>query len=237
MSKYNITDESHLTSLDASLKDNLYIGGHSPNAEDALVFEQFAHGKTEPNQDKHPNLWAWFSLIILFRDPIRESWKAQAAVQAPKGSNQKKPAEKKEEPKPAAKAPAKDDDDDLFGDDGDDSAALEALKKKKEQEKLEKEKKKKKEAPIAKSLVLLDIKVWEPEQDLDELASRVIKIEKDGLLWKTEYRLDDVAFGVKKIVIGMTVEDAKVSVEDIIEELLTWEDDIQSIDIVAFNKI
>jgi elongation factor 1-beta len=236
MSKFNITDESHLTSLDASLKDNLYIGGHSPNAEDAMVYEQYAQSKTEPNQDKHPNLWAWFSLIVLFRDPIRESWKAHVAPQACKGG-QKKPAEKKEVKKEEPKAAAPKDEDDLFGDDDDDGAALEALKKKKEAEKLEKEKKKKKDAPIAKSLILLDIKVWEPEQDLDELASRVIKVEKDGLFWKTEYKLEDVAFGVKKIVIGMTVEDAKVSVDDIIEELLTWEDDIQSIDIVAFNKI
>jgi elongation factor 1-beta len=229
-SKYNITDESHLTTLDAALKDNLYIGGHSPSAEDALVFEQFAQAKTEPNQDKHANLWAWFALVVLFRENVRDSWKASAKVA------EKKPAEKKEEKKPEKKAaePVKDECDDLFGDDGDDAAALEALKKKKEDEK---KSKKKKEEVVQKSLVLLDVKVWDPEQDLDELAKRIIKIEKDGLFWKTEYKLADVAFGVKKIVVGMTIEDEKISVDDLIEELQGWEDDIQSVDIVAFNKI
>jgi len=75
MSKHQITEEATLTTLDAQLKDNLYIGGHAPNAEDALVFEQFATNKTEPNQDKHLNLWSWFSLICLFQPHIRESWK------------------------------------------------------------------------------------------------------------------------------------------------------------------
>ena len=232
MSIYNITDESHLSTLDASLKDNLYIGGHSPNAEDALVFEQYAHSKSEPNQDKHPNLWAWFALVVLFRDPVRESWKLVHAQ--PAKAVCPKPAQKKEQKKEEPKEQVKKDDDDLFGDDDDDAAALEALKKKKEEEK---KGKKKKEAVIAKSLILLDVKVWEPEQDLDELASRIIKIEKDGLFWKTEYKLVDVAFGIKKIVIGLVVEDEKVSVDDIIDELQEWEDDVQSVDIVSFNKI
>ncbi len=226
MSKYTVTDESHLASLDLALKDNLYIGGHSPSAEDALVFEQFAQAKSEPNQEKHANLWAWYALVVLFRDHVRESWKA-----AEKKPEQKKPAEKPAEKKPV-EAP-KDECDDLFADEPVDNSALEAMKKKKEEEK----KDKKKAVPIQKSLVLLDVKVWEPEQDLDELASRILKIQKDGLFWKTEYKLADVAFGVKKIVIGMVVEDEKVSVDDIIDELQSWEDDIQSVDIVSFNKL
>ena len=231
MSTYNITDETHLANLDAALKDNLYIGGHSPSAEDALVFEQFAQAKTEPNQDKHANLWAWYALIILFRDPIRESWKAHAKAA------EKKPAakpEKKEVKKDEPKEAPKDECDDLFGDEPADNSALDAMKKKKEDDKKDK---KPKPAVIAKSLIVIDVKVWETEQDLDELASRIIKIEKDGLMWKTEYKLADVAFGVKKIVIGMVIEDDKVSIDDIIEELESWEDDVQSVDIVVFNKI
>ncbi len=69
------------------------------------------------------------------------------------------------------------------------------------------------------------------------LAERILKVEKDGLFWKTEYKLADVAFGVKKIVIGLVVEDDKVSVDDIVDELQAWEDDVQSVDIVCFNEI
>merc|ERR1712160_206311 len=97
--------------------------------------------------------------------------------------------------------------------------------------------KKPKPAVIAKSLILLDIKVWDPEQDYDALAKKCIAIEMDGLFWKTEYQLKDVAFGVKKIVIGLVVEDAKVSVDDIVDQIEAWEDDVQSVDIAAFNKI
>ena len=76
------------------------------------------------------------------------------------------------------------------------------------------------------------------DHNLDALANKIITtIVKDGLFWKTEYKLQDVAFGVKKIVIGLVVEDEKVSVDDIIDELLEWEDDVQSVDIASFNKI
>ena len=58
----------------------------------------------------------------------------------------------------------------------------------------------------------------------------------DGLFWKTEYKLEPVAFGIKKIVIGATVEDAKVSTDDVQEEIEDFED-VQSVDILAFNKL
>lgn len=61
-------------------------------------------------------------------------------------------------------------------------------------------------------------------------------INMDGLLWKTEFKKEPIAFGIFKIIIGATVEDEKVSVDDLqdkIEEL----DDVQSVDILAFNKV
>jgi len=86
-------------------------------------------------------------------------------------------------------------------------------------------------------LIIFDVKGWESDQDLDALAQKIINdIQMDGLFWKTEYKLADVAFGVKKIVIGVVIEDDKVSIDDIIEEIQGWEDDVQSVDIVAFNK-
>lgn len=225
---YQISNAADLTKLDNHLKDNMYVGGHNPSNDDLLVFQQFATANTEPNQGTHSNLWAWFALMSIYTQQVRDTWKANAKA-APKKQEAKKPEPKKEEPKPAA-----DDDDDLFGDDDDDGAdALAELKKKKEAEK----EKAKKAAPIQKSLVILNVKVWDPEQDYDALAKKIITVEKDGLFWKTEYQLKDVAFGVKMIVIGLVVEDAKVSVEDIIDELQSWEDDVQSVDIAAFNKI
>ena len=91
MSQYSIKDESHLATLDANLKDNLFIGGHSPNAEDALVFEQFHQANTEPNQETHLNLWSWYALVSLFQSEIVNAWKTVVSA--------KPAAAKKEQPK------------------------------------------------------------------------------------------------------------------------------------------
>jgi len=84
----------------------------------------------------------------------------------------------------------------------------------------------------------MEIKPWGPEIDLDKLAKEVIAdVKMDGLEWKTEYKKEPVAFGVFKIVIGCVVEDEKVSVDDISEQIEGMEDYVQSVDIVAFNKL
>jgi len=46
----------------------------------------------------------------------------------------------------------------------------------------------------------------------------------DGLLWKTEYKKDPVAYGIFKLIIGCTVEDDKVSSDDLTEKIEAWED-------------
>jgi elongation factor 1-beta len=239
MSKYCITDETHLTTLDNHLKDNLYIGGNFPNFEDACVWEQYQNAKTEPCQEKHLNLWSWYSLVVLYPSKVKETWKAVKPVEKKPAEQKPKPAKKEEKTEEKTEEPKKtekkaDDDLDLFGDDNEEDAkAMAELQKKKDEEKKNLPKK----TLIAKSLIILDIKVWDPEQDYDALAKKVLTIERDGLFWKTEYQLHDVAYGVKKIVIGLVIEDDKVSVDDIVEEIQGWEEEVQSVDIAAFNKI
>ena len=47
------------------------------------------------------------------------------------------------------------------------------------------------------------------------------------MFWKTEFKKEPVAFGVFKIVIGMTIEDDKVSVDDLIEKITEqFEDEV-----------
>ena len=104
----------------------------------------------------------------------------------------------------------------------------------------EKEKKDKKivdKKPVDKSHVILEIKGFEKDQDLESLAKKIIStVKKDGLQWNTGYKLEEVAFGIKKLVIAFLVEDKKCSVQEITDELESWEDDIQSVEIVSFNK-
>ena len=225
--------EDKLQGYDKKLENNLFFKGPQPSNEDAEVLEELTKEKCVPDQEKFPNLFAWYSLVILFEDEVVATWKKPE-------QHQKGKKGKKEEKKEGKKEKKDDeiDEDDLFGDETEeDKKAKEEAHKKREEEKKEDGKKKKK-VEVQKSLVLIDVKVYDPEQDYDALAEKILKnVKRDGLVWKTEYKLAEVAFGVKKIVMGMVVEDEKVSVDDIIDELTSWEDEIQSVDIVAFNKL
>ena len=59
----------------------------------------------------------------------------------------------------------------------------------------------------------------------------------DGLVWKTEYKKEPIAYGVFKLVIGAVVEDLKVSTDDVQDKMIEFEDDVQSVDIQSFNKL
>ena len=86
-------------------------------------------------------------------------------------------------------------------------------------------------------MILLDVKVFEADQDLDKLAEKIKGINMEGLEWKKEHKTPVIAFGIKKLVVGLVVEDEKVSVEDIIEKIEAFEEEVQSVDIACFNKI
>ncbi|CAF1608989.1 unnamed protein product [Adineta ricciae] len=132
------------------------------------------------------------------------------------------------EPKPAA---ANDDDIDLFG--SDDEEQSEEVKKRLAEYAA---KKSKKEQIIAKSTIVLDIKPWDDETDLQAMEKSVRSIEADGLVWGQSKFLP-VAFGVKKLQIGCVVEDDKIGTDFLEEKICEFEDYVQSVDIVSFNKI
>ena len=91
---------------------------------------------------------------------------------------------------------------------------------------------------VNKTHVILEIKGWEADQDLEALAKKIINtIKKEGLSWNTGYKLEEVAFGIKKLVISFLAEDDKCSVQEIVDELESWENDIQNFEIVSFNKL
>lgn len=149
----------------------------------------------------------------MFSEPVQQSW-AQVESQAPA---------KKAAPQKKDEADDLFGEDDLFGsDDEDDKAAAEALKKKAEEAKAKKDKPKK--VVIAKSLVLFEVKPYDAETKMADMATEILKIQKDGLWWKTEWKTEPIAYGVEKLIIGCTVEDEKVSVDDLQEEIEGLED-------------
>ena len=94
-----------------------------------------------------------------------------------------------------------------------------------------------KSKPVEKSLIVLDVKPWEADTDLEATWKEIIKLEKDGLSWGANFKLEPVAYGIKKLVMTCTIEDAKIVLDDITEHIESFEDFIQSVTVASFNKI
>ena len=215
--------------LETTLKTQQWVGGQTPSVADKEAFEGLKGQNI--SAETHPNVFAWFFLTSKFSDAIMKSWPAAGAAAGGKaakggkgGKGGKKEAKKEE-----------DDLDDLFGDDNEDDAeaakAIAAAAKAKGT-------KKPKKVVIAMSLVMLEVKPLDDTIDLDALAQRCFTtILQDGLFWKTEFKKEPVAFGIFKLIIGFSLEDEKVSVDDIVERIEGLEDMVQSVEIAVFNKI
>lgn len=216
--------------LETTLKTQQWVGGQTPTSADKEAFDAMK-GQTI-SAETHPNVFAWFFLTSKFSDAIMKSWPAGGAAAAGgkgKGGKADKKGGKKE-----AKKEEEDDDLDLFGDDNEEDAA--AAKAAAEAAKAKAKKPKK--VVIAMSLVMLEVKPLDDTIDLDVLAKRIIgDITQDGLFWKTEFKKEPVAFGIFKLIIGFSLEDEKVSVDDIVEKIEAFDDMVQSVEIAAFNKI
>merc|ERR1712156_377390 len=154
------------------------------------------------------------------------------------------PAKKEE---PAKKAESEDDDDDCSdfdfdseSEDEEEKAAAEALKAKRvaEYNARKAEKAAKKGVVAAKSMITLDVKPFDDETDLDALALKIkSEIAMDGLVWGQKHEKKPLAFGIFKLVITAVVEDEKVSTDDLTEKIEEYDDEVQSVDIAAFNKL
>jgi elongation factor 1-beta len=64
------------------------------------------------------------------------------------------------------------------------------------------------------------------------LEAAVRSIEKDGLVWGAS-KLVPVGYGIKKLQITLVIEDDKISLSDLEEEIQEFEDYVQSTDIVS----
>jgi translation elongation factor EF-1beta len=85
-------------------------------------------------------------------------------------------------------------------------------------------------------LPLLLLLLTKANTDMKKLEACVRTVTIDGLLWGKS-KLVDVAFGVKKLQINAIVEDDKVSTDDMQDQIEAFEDYVQSMDVVAFQKI
>ncbi|TPX39172.1 hypothetical protein SeMB42_g05161 [Synchytrium endobioticum] len=234
----NLSSDAGLKALDTYLEGHSYIEGYAASQADTAVFEDIKH---DPSDDKYPHAARWHRHIKSFGKSISSFPGAKNAASS-YGPSVNGTTSTKTEQAPAVSKPAQapepatadDDDVDLFGSDDEVDAEAERIK----QERLAEYQAKKAAKPktIAKSMVILDVKPWDDETDMNAMEKGVRAVEMDGLVWGTSKFLP-VAHGIKKLQITCVVEDDKVGVDDLSEEIQKMEDIVQSVDVAAFNKL
>uniref|UniRef100_A0A1B6LI17 Translation elongation factor EF1B beta/delta subunit guanine nucleotide exchange domain-containing protein n=1 Tax=Graphocephala atropunctata TaxID=36148 RepID=A0A1B6LI17_9HEMI len=222
----SVTSEKGVKDLDAYLSDRSYIEGYQPTQVDVAVFEAFP----KPPTNATPHAQRWYNHIKSFTNEEKKKLSGEKKLPTSLGGSGSSAASASS--KPAAKAD--DDDVDLFGSDEEEDA--EAARIREERLKAYSDKKSKKPALIAKSSIVLDVKPWDDETDMKAMEAKVRTIIKEGLVWGAS-KLVPVGYGINKLQIMCIVEDEKVSVDDLVDDITGFEDFVQSVDIAAFNKI
>jgi elongation factor 1-beta len=220
--------ESGLSALNSWLSTRSYIVGYTPSQADVTCYKALS---AAPDAAKYPNAARWYKHIHSHETEF-ETLPGEQSTDISKYG----PETVATTVSPAAAPAAEEDEDDvdLFGSDDEEDAENERLK----QQRLEEYRAKKALKPktIAKSVVTLDVKPWDDETNMDELIANVKAIEKDGLVWGA-HTLVPVGYGIKKLQINLVVEDEKVSLDELQQQIEEDEDHVQSTDIAAMQKL
>merc|ERR1712173_194070 len=228
--------ESKASAMIADLKKELTNDSKNAIQDTNSMLDRVVKLEQENNEIK-----AQLQAALARLDQLEAAGKSAAPAAAPVAAVC--PA-KKEEPK---KAESEDDDDDCSdfdfdseSEDEEEKAAAEALKAKRvaEYNARKAEKAAKKGVVAAKSMITLDVKPFDDETDLDALAAKIkSEIAMDGLVWGQKHEKKPLAFGIFRLVVTAVVEDEKVSTDDLTEKIEEYDDEVQSVDIAAFNKL
>ncbi|KAI1734758.1 hypothetical protein F4680DRAFT_437320 [Xylaria scruposa] len=227
----DLLTDSGLTLLTGWLATRSYIVGHSPSQADVAVYKAI---KSAPDAARYPHAARWYKHIASFEDQFTTLPGDGSKAYTSYGPDEAEPTETSTKA-PAAEAAGDDDDVDLFGSDDEEEDA-EAVRVREERLAAYREKKAAKPKIAAKSVVTMDVKPWDDETDMAALEASVRSIEKDGLVWGAS-KLVPVGFGIKKLQINLVIEDEKISLSDLEEEIQGFEDYVQSTDIAAMQKL
>eukprot|EP00286_Rhodomonas_abbreviata_P004375 CAMPEP_0181330296 /NCGR_PEP_ID=MMETSP1101-20121128/23816_1 /TAXON_ID=46948 /ORGANISM="Rhodomonas abbreviata, Strain Caron Lab Isolate" /LENGTH=233 /DNA_ID=CAMNT_0023439527 /DNA_START=33 /DNA_END=734 /DNA_ORIENTATION=+ len=233
MSKYPTT-----AALEKHLATRSYISGYSLTNDDN---KELAALNGIPSAAAFPNVYRWASHIVALTGISCVAATGDAAPAAASTG--------------AKKAAAADDDFDMFGDDDEDeelndegetkaeAAATKARQArmaaaaKLKADKDAKDGKVKKEKPAEKSLLVLDVKPWEADTDLETVWKLIKEYKQEGLAWGENFKLEPVAYGIKKLVMTCSIVDSLVLVDDITDAIEALEDHVQSATVASMNKI
>ena len=170
-------------------------------------------------------LFCWFRSAFPVVD---EEFKLELACECAKAEPKEEPKEEEEE-----------EEEDLFGDDDDDedddaaAAMQEKLRAEAEKKKAEKEANKK----VEKSLLVIHVKPYDEETNLEELYAKIRATEVKGCKWGETFNKKPLAFGLYFIEMSCVIEDDVCCEDDVIDAIMQFEDEVQSTETVSFNKI
>ncbi|KAK2731278.1 Translation elongation factor 1 beta [Myotisia sp. PD_48] len=224
----DLSSDSGLAVADFFFSTHSYVVGYGPSQADVVTFKAL---KSAPDASKYPHLARWYKHAASFESEFTTLPGDASKEYTTYGpDNAEIPVNTK------APVPAEDDEDeDLFGSDSEEEDPEVVAER---ERRLAEYKKKKagKPKPAAKSIVTLEVKPWDDETNMQELEANVRAIVKDGLVWGAS-KLVAVGFGIKKLQINMVIEDEKISVNDLQEEIEGDEDHVQSTDVAAMQKL
>jgi elongation factor 1-beta len=243
---FSITNEQSLAPLEDWLTTRSYIDGYAPSQADVAVLKVVTFNV---NAAKFPNVTRWRRHLKTFEDEYPTLSGDASKLYTAYGSSA------------AAAAEADDDEDvDLFGSDDEEEDA-EAAKVREQRladygtsahlsfswtsanNRSGKEGRKdeargqvdgdagSQAMGYVPSCALYILTRADDETDMKALEAGVRSIEKDGLVWGGS-KLVPVGYGIRKLQINLVVEDEKVSLDELQEEIQEQEDYVQSTDVV-----
>ncbi|RYO98194.1 hypothetical protein DL764_007166 [Monosporascus ibericus] len=225
----DLLTDAGLGVLDSWMTTRSYVVGYSPSQADVATFKALS---SAPDASKYPHAARWYKHIASFEEEFPTLPGDASKPYTVYGPDV---AEVTLNPAKAPAAEEEEDDVDLFGSDEEEEDP-EAVRIREERLAAYKEKKAAKPKVAAKSVVTMDIKPWDDETDMEALEKAVRGIEKDGLVWGKS-KLVPVGFGIKKLQINLVVEDEKISLQELEEQIAELEDYVQSTDIAAMQKL
>ena len=186
--------------LNTFLESRSYVVGYKATATDAALFA--ALGKA-PDAKKYANVARFYSHMASYAPA------ALAALPAAIGGGAAGPAVAAAAPKAAKE----EEEVDLFGDDGDAAAAK--VKAAAAAAPAAAAAKPAKAKPIAKSICVYDVKPNLATTKPAEMEAAIRSIVIDGLQWGETFKVENVGFGIQKLVIQFVCEDEKISLTDL----------------------
>ncbi|TQV95672.1 proteasome subunit alpha type 3 [Cordyceps javanica] len=220
----NLNEEAGLKALDSWLATRSYVESYSPSQADTVCFNAI---ESAPDTARYPHAARWYKHIASYQSEL-----FGLAEDANKSYKDYGPdLERSTFPESVT---GDDGDVDLFGSDDEEDVEAERIREQRLAD--YKARKASKPKTIAKSVVILDVKPWDDETDMAALEAAVRGIDRDGLVWGTS-KLLTVGYGIKKLQLNVVVEDDKVSTQDLQDEIESFDEYVQSSDIVAFQKL